>query len=333
MKRMSKIIAMPLSIAMSAVLVALPLTATASAQQMGPDEAEQLMAQVQESMRQLEQMLAKASLKPDDLQTIIDQLRDAVRDNQTDQLPRSLREFLLNNPDLLAKLKDPTAQGQDLRDIEDDIRRMLATDNDGLEKMLRQNPEMLKRLLEEQNELQRALEQHSEVENNLRRLFEQTEQQMHSTEDDIKKLIELAEQMQQQMNQSPSQQPQDQLQQDQQNQQEQQQNQNDQVNDPNQQQQMPTTPPQGQDGQRRPGERDPNAWDMPLPATEIGPAAAGARGAQPPGYEREAAEYFRALARAAQEERERLARQGQGQQQPPPSGTDGSGNSGNNSGN
>lgn len=279
---------------------------------MSPEEAEQLMNSIADKMRQLEQMLAKASLEPDDLSAIMEQLRHAAEEKNFTHLPRSLREFLLNNPDLLAKLKNPQQTGDDLLQTEDEIRRLLATKKDGLEELLRENPEMLERLLEQQDTMEEALRQHNQVENDLERLFDQTAEQMKSTEGDIEKLMDLAEQMQQQMNQQ-AQNNRDQLNQPQPQPQEQEgdrQTENDSVEDP--QGQGAEENPQGRpgtDATGRPlGQNDPEAWDMILPRTERERNQDPSATPKPRGWEAEASRYFRLLAEQARKEREREER-------------------------
>lgn len=303
---------MALVLALVAILV-LPASLL-RAQEMSAEEAERLMNAINEKMRALEQMLAKASLQPEELSTIIEQLRHAVENNETDKLPRSLREFLLNNPDLLAKLKNPDAQGDDLRKLEDEIRRLLATEDQGLERLLQQNPEMLQRLLQEQGQIEEALRNHAQVENDLQNLFKRTSDEMESTEGDIEKLIELAEKMQQQMNGQGQPQDGQQLQQPQPGQKpedgQDQGNQNDQAGN------NPQGAEQNYDANGNPipsptgagTKPDKNAWDTVLPRSAKERGTDPNAQAKPKDWAPEAAEYFRMLAEQARIERERAER-------------------------
>jgi len=276
-------------------------------QEMSPQEAEQLMNSIGEKMRQLEQMLAKASLEPEDLSTLIEQLKLAAEDKDFDHLPRTLREFLLNNPDLLAKLKNPDAEGDSLLATEDEIRRLLATEDDGLAQLLRQNPEMLERLLSQEDAMGDALRAHNEAENNLRRLFDETSRQMESTEGDIQRLMELAEQMQQQMNQQAQgnqnqpNQPQDESQPGERRPD----NQNDSVEDPQGQDQNPEGSPESGTPRAGSGQNDPDAWELFLPRSERERGSDTSRNAAPRRWKAETARYFRLLAEQARRERER----------------------------
>lgn len=275
---------------------------------MSPEEAEQLMNSISEKMRQLEQMLAKASLEPEDLGIIMEQLKEAAKNKDFSRLPRSLREFLLNNPDLLAKLKNPDQTDDDLLQTEDEIRRLLATNENGLEELLRENPEMLERLLEQQDSMEEALREHSQAENDLERLFNRTGEQMKSTEGDIEKLMELAEQMQQQMNQQ-AQDNRDQLNQPQPQPQGEgdRQTENDSVEEP--QGEGAEENPQGRPGTDSTGrplaQRDPEAWDMILPRALRERGADPTAAPRPRGWEAEASRYFRLLAEQARRERQR----------------------------
>lgn len=277
-------------------------------QQMSPEEAEQLMNSIAEKMRDLEQMLAKASLAPQDLSMLIEQLKEAAAENDFEHLPRSLREFLLNNPDLLAKLKNPDADGDSLLQTEDEIRRLLATKDDGLEQLLRENPEMLERLLTQEGAMEEALQEHSNLENNLQRLFDQTSQQMESTEGDIEKLMDLAQQMQQQMNQQAEQQKQDQLNQENQPQPGERQTENEGAENSNGQEENPNGSPEAGSPRGLGGQEDPNAWDMILPRSERERGTTPGTQPTPRGYEAETARYFRLLAQQARKERERQER-------------------------
>jgi len=273
--------------------------------QMSPEETKQLMDAISQKMRDLEQMLAKASLQPEDLAMIIDQLKTAVQEKDYDRLPGSLREFLLNNPQLLSQLKNPEQSGEELQQTEDEIRRLLATDDHGVEKLLKDNPEMLERLLQQQDKMEEALKEHSSMENNLERLFNRTSDQMESTEGDIQKLIEAAEQMQQQMNQS-AQQQQNQLNQpspspkpDGQNN-----NDNDSVTDPKGQEQNPESgPDSGKTPTGPSATTDQNAWDTILPRVGKERGTDPTRQPTPKGWASEAASYFKLLAEQARIER------------------------------
>ena len=312
--------------ALGVVLLVLPANYL-RAQEMSAEEAERLMNAINEKMRELEQMLAKASLEPEQLSTIIEQLRHAVDNNETDQLPRSLREFLLNNPDLLAKLKNPDAQGDDLLKVEDEIRRLLATEDQGLERLLQQNPEMLQRLLQEQDQIEDALRNHAQLENDLQNLFKRTTDEMESTEGDIEKLIELAQKMQQQMN-GQGQDPGNKLDQPKPGEGEKpgEQDQNKQNNE-GQEGQNAQENYEANGSQGNPtgagGNQDPAAWDTILPRTRKEQGTDPNAQPKPKGWAAEAAKYFELLAKQARIERERARAAGNG------NGNGGSGDSGN----
>lgn len=283
--------------------------------EMSPQEAEQLMRSIGDRMRELEQMLAKASLEPDDLAAVIEQLKHAANEKDFERLPRTLREFLLNNPDLLAKLKNPEAEGDELLQTEDEIRRLLATEENAIEKLLKENPDMLERMLEKQEMMQEALQQHNSMENDLDRLFRQTSEGMKSTEQDIEKLMDLAQQMQQQMNQQ-AQQQRDQLQQEQdhQRQQKERETENGSVEGPDGKDDVnPSSKPGAPDSVHGDlGKVDPEAWDMILPRTMRERGTHPGSNPAPRGWSAEAAEYFRKLAQQARRERERQNRNEEG---------------------
>ncbi len=275
-------------------------------EQMAPEEAQQLMNSIAEKMRQLEQMLAKASLEPEDLGMLMEQLKQASEDKNFDHLPRTLREFLLNNPDLLAKLQNPDAQGDSLRAAEDEIRRLLATEEDGLAQLLRENPEILERLLSQEDAMEDALEKHSRLQNDLKRLFDETSRQMESTEGDIQKLMDLAQQMQQQMNQQ-AQNQQDQLKQEREQEQRDRQRDNG-VENPEGQDQNPEGAPDSENPGLRSGQNDPDGWEAFLPGAERERSLDASREAVPKRWEAETARYYRLLAEQARIERERRER-------------------------
>ena len=290
--------------ALAALMVALPLATSAAQAQEDPDPQE-LMKEIQERMREIEQRLARASLEPEDLATIIHQLRDAVENQNFDELPESLSEFLESNPDLLARLQNPNASEEELREAEDDVRRLLELDPEGLENLLSDNPEILERLLDSQEEVEEALRQHQQAQNDLERLFRDTEDRMRMTEDEIERLIELAHEMQEQMCCSGSQSSREQLEQERE---EQELGEEPEHADGDEQE----YDPQGdrpEDETADSDSPDPDAWDIPgLPQRDVENYRDAQSGQNPRGYEAESNAYMRELARAA-------ARQQQQEQQ------------------
>lgn len=288
---------------LSLIVASLVFPASALFAQPSAQEAEALMKAINDRMRDLEQELAKAAREPESLNSIVSLLKDLVAKGQVDQLPQSLKDFLFNNPDLLAKLKNPSGTPEEQRKVEDEIRKLLAEKDNGLEELLKQNPEMLKRLLEQQDLVENALRKHAEAENDIQRLFRKTEQGMHTAEDDIKKLIEMAQQMQQQMNQGqqPQEQEGDKPKPGEENKRPE--NQNDNTNRPNQAPNEYSPPPAGPH-MARPNEPDPAAWDLALPETELSGAAGTSASPKPEGYETEAERYYSMLAKIQAQERQ-----------------------------
>lgn len=288
-----------LALLAAAVLAAAPV-ATAQAQ-MGADEIDQLMKQIRDQMRELEQDLAKASLDPADTEQLMEMLKRAVDSGDTTSLPPELQDFLRNNPDVLGKLAAPEgATAEEQRAVEESIREMLKSD-DGVQKLLEENPELLQKLLDDQDALTEALKNHVRVEDDIKRLFEQANQTMRSTEQQLKDLIELAEQMQQQ--QQGQGQPQDGNPMEQPGEQPGgEQGERPQHQEGNQDNQNPApdeyqAPPSQTGGAQ--GTRDPRAWNDVTPTRDQGDRTASANQPNPNGYDEDWEALSRALGEAA----------------------------------
>lgn len=160
------------------------------------DDVDKMMREIRDKMRDLEQSLARASLDPADTESLVDMLARAAESGDTANLPPELQDFLRNNPDVLSRLATPEgATAEEQSKVESEIRELLGQD-DGVQKLLEENPELLNKLLDDQEALTESLKKHVEVEDDIKRLFEQTQNGMEQTEEEIKKLIELAESMQ-----------------------------------------------------------------------------------------------------------------------------------------
>lgn len=275
-------------------------------------DVDKLMNEIHQKMKNLEQDLAKASLEPSSIKNVLSQLLELAKQNKLDSIPNSVKDFFLANPEMLAKLKNPNADQETLRSIEDNIRRKLAEDEKNLAALLQENPQILQNLMNDENALKNAMEKYTETENDLKKLFDDTSSEMKSTEDEIKKLIEMAQQMQNQMNKSAEQQK-EQLQQEKEREEQQGEHKNDNgsVNDPKDPAKKEL--PNGGAEQPKQGNRnnvfDPRAWDAFLPKAILDAARTAAAEPAPSKYQLEANRYFQMLAKAARLERERRERQ------------------------
>lgn len=274
----------------------------ASAQaQVDPSQVDNTMRGIQEAMRDIEQALADASQEPPSVEDMLSSLDDAQGGN-IEALHPALRELLMSHPELLAELLAPEAGDDQRRALEDNIRRMLYSEEDGLTHLLENNPEILERLVAQPEHLESMIQEFAGQEDDLEHLFNNIEGQMLETESEIARLIELVEEAQQSMASEGSQS----------------QNEGDSSSSTGE---GAPEPPQGTDEQSgsQPGDGasetdssgnpegtdDPNAWtaDLPERAQEAARDAASPR--RPEGWEDEIDEYYRLLARLSREYRER----------------------------
>lgn len=278
-------------------IIFIPITSAQEAE----NNPQEKMDQINQRMKEIEQLLARASLKENDLNLLLEQLKNY---QSGDPVPHLLNEFLLDNPEILAKLKNPNGNQEELLKTEDEIRRLFALEAEGPRIFLQENPNILKELL--QNSLfEEILRKHIKKENDLKKLFNQVENHMAETEKDIAELIKQAEEMQQQMNQkSPN------------NQKQLQQDELDLKNFPKLNEQID---PKSKNPKESTGEgieekkgislKDipQDAWDTILPRTDYSAASSPFAQQKPEGWEAEAEAYFLELAKQAFRERIRRA--------------------------
>ncbi len=258
-------------------------------------QVDNTMREIYERMEQIEQDLARASQEPSAVDQIIESLGNLAEGDLTALTPE-IREMLLNNPELLARLSDPEAGEEEMSLIEDDIRRLLYSEEDGLDQLLENNPEIMERLIEEPETLENLIREFVGAEDDLAGLFSDVEQQMAQTESDIVRLIELVGEAEQSMAAAQAQ------------------SQNEGDSAPSMGQ-VPPRAPQGTDAQSeeydpdaapepessgaRTNEDDPNAWTADLPGRAQQAARDASVGERPDGWEGEMSEFYRLLSQAA----------------------------------
>lgn len=253
-------------------------------------DTQELMRQISEKMRQVEQALARASLEPENIIDALRQLQDMQRDGQLDTLPPSLLDFINQNREWLSQ----RSSNSELELTEREIERLLENDPSGME-LLNRFPNMLHEMMEDEDTLKELIENFQREENDLDELFNRTENTMRQTESDIERLLEMAQAMQSQMNQS-SRQNLDQLE-----------NMRRQSEQRNQQSETQEGDDRGNGGasSSEPNnagdstDPDLDGWDIPgLPRREVESFRNSQRGSRPNGYEAESDAYFRMLAQA-----------------------------------
>jgi hypothetical protein len=265
--------------------------------QITPEQVDELMRNIRDSMRETEQLLARASTPPISAEDLFNDLLDFAEGEEITPL---LREFLESNPRLLAELSNPDANEEQLEETEDEIRRLLYAEDRGLEQFFEANPEVIERFFDDEENLEALLEEFLHAELDLEGLFHETEGSMAQTEEELIRLIELVEEASN-MQPSPSQsqgQNDENLQQ-----------QDNQGTDPQTGSDQPTDEQQaqnsGQVGSGNQGIEDPNAWIADLPEQMQQAARDATQGDRPQGYEAELEEFYRLLAQQARLQRER----------------------------
>jgi len=266
--------------------------------QVSPEQIDQLMREIRDGMRETEQLLARASRPATSIDNLIEDLLSVA---EGESVPSILREFLMNNPDLLAELLEPEANEERLLELEDDIRRLFYTEDNGVEQFLTEHPEVLEQLVTDEELLNKILQSFLSTENDLEDLFQDTEQSMTQTESDLERLIELVEEAGDSMQQQSQQQGQGQDQED--LQQENSTEGTEEGSDSQTDEYNPSSSESGSSGSQ--GEEDPDAWIADLPEEMQEAARDATQSRHPEGYERELAEFYKALARMARQVRER----------------------------
>ena len=265
------------------------ILATGSVQAQSAEEVEAMINEIIDLMRDIEQKFNKIALEPEQLSEILRQLLKAVQDDKPENIPDAIKEYLFNNPTELAKLIDPEADPEKIKELKKMIRKALQTD-DGLSLLIKKYPQILKNLMQQEDILKQALKKYLKDENDLQSIFENTDKEMRDSEDKLKELIKLANKMQQKMN-SDAKKKEEQEKEDEENG-DKPKNPNDK---PNENEPKEYDPPEGEEGKSKNNPTDRNAWDNPLPPKEYERTREARSSSKPKGFEEYADLYFKLL--------------------------------------
>lgn len=140
------------------------------------------MKGIEKKMREVEAMLAKASLPPPgDITRMLDKYNALKRYSQAGgELPENLKKFLFANPDLFEY------------HTTDEQKKFLETE-EGLKQLLKDNPDLLKEMMMDEDMLDKLLEKFLAPEDDLKELLDKTRERMLETEKELEDLLEAAE--------------------------------------------------------------------------------------------------------------------------------------------